>query len=131
MRIDEGLMKILIVDDEPDFVSAIQMRLEANGYGVSTAEDGQQALQKIQFERPDLVILDIQMPDVDGYEVCQRLKADPKYRDIPILVLTARAQKDGWCRYLLDQALQCRPPSGEGRAAAFSPREDCLGDERD
>ena len=84
--------KILIVDDEIDLVETIKFRLEAAGYDVVTAYDGQEALKKVRNEKPDLILLDVMMPSVDGYQVCRMLKFDDKYRDIPIIMLTARGQ---------------------------------------
>ncbi len=82
--------KILVVDDEANIVELLQSRLEKNGYGVIVAYDGQEALEKTYKENPDLIILDIMLPKVDGYNVCKTLRADDKYRAIPIIMLTAR-----------------------------------------
>jgi len=84
---------ILIVDDEPDLVEMVKTRLEANGYRISAAYDGQEALNKVKMEKPDLIILDIMLPKLDGYKVCGLLKADMKYNAIPIIMFTARAQE--------------------------------------
>lgn len=85
--------KILVVDDEPDMVKAIALRLEASGFEVTLAYDGQEAMDKVQAARPDLIILDLMLPRIDGYKVCRLLKFDVKWRDIPIIMLTARAQE--------------------------------------
>jgi DNA-binding response OmpR family regulator len=85
--------KILIVDDEPDLLETVKMRLEAHGYVVSTAIDGQEGLQKARKENPDLIILDLMLPRLDGYKVCRMLKFDDKYKHIPIILFTARAQE--------------------------------------
>jgi DNA-binding response OmpR family regulator len=85
--------KILIVDDEPELVKAIQIRLESSGYEVTVARDGQEGLDKIKSERPSLVILDVMLPKLDGYKVCRLLKFDEKYKNIPVIMLTARAQE--------------------------------------
>ena len=84
--------KILVVDDEPEIVSMIEMRLEASGYEVISANDGQEGLDKAKKESPDLIILDVMMPKMDGFKVCGLLKADTRYKNIPILMFTARAQ---------------------------------------
>jgi two-component system alkaline phosphatase synthesis response regulator PhoP len=81
--------KILIVDDDPDLVEAVSTILESKGYAVSTAYGGVEGLKKAKAESPDLIVLDVMMPDKDGYAVCKELKADEKYRAIPILLLTA------------------------------------------
>jgi len=82
--------KILVVDDEPSIVSLLKRRLEASQYEVITAKDGQEALEKTSQEKPDLIILDIMLPKIDGYIVASMLKSDEKTRDIPIVMLTAR-----------------------------------------
>ena len=85
--------KILLVDDEQDMVYAVSLRLEAAGFEVIAAYDGQEALNKARSEKPDLIILDVMLPKFDGYKVCRMLKFDEKYKDIPIILFTARAQK--------------------------------------
>ena len=81
--------KILIVDDDPDLVEAVSTILESKGYAVAKAYGGVEGLKKAETEKPDLIVLDVMMPDKDGYEVCKELKADDAYRSIPILLLTA------------------------------------------
>jgi two-component system alkaline phosphatase synthesis response regulator PhoP len=81
--------KILLVDDDADFVEAIKLILESKSYDVILAYDGKEGLKKVQTGEPNLIILDVMMPEMDGYQVCAKLKADPKYRQIPILLLTA------------------------------------------
>jgi len=81
--------KILIVDDEPNLVKILESRLKVNGYDVISAYDGQQGLDKVRQEKPDLVILDLMLPQLHGYEVCRQLRADSVHRDIPIVMLTA------------------------------------------
>ncbi len=84
--------KILAVDDEKAIVRLVQVNLEREGYEVVTAYDGREALEKVASERPDLVVLDVMMPYMDGFEVLQQLKKDPNTRDIPVIMLTAKAQ---------------------------------------
>jgi two-component system alkaline phosphatase synthesis response regulator PhoP len=81
--------KILLVDDDTDFTDAIKLILESKSYTVLVANDGKDGLKKAQTEEPTLIILDVMMPEMDGYEVCATLKADKKYAHIPILLLTA------------------------------------------
>ncbi len=81
--------KILLVDDDADFTEAVKLLLESRSYDVTVANDGKEGLKKVQTEGPNLIILDVMMPEMDGYQVCAKLKADPKYRQIPILLLTA------------------------------------------
>ena len=85
--------KILIADDEVQLVEMLKMRLKANGYKVLTAYDGQEALEKARNQKPDLIILDLMLPKIDGYKVCRMLKFDKNYKSIPIILLTALAQK--------------------------------------
>ena len=82
--------KILIVDDDVDSVELLTKRLRAEGYHTSEAYDGEQALQQVEAYRPDVVILDIRMPKIDGYEVCRRLKGSEGTRHIPIIMLTVK-----------------------------------------
>ena len=84
--------KILLVDDEQDMVYAVKMQLEADGFQVLTAKDGQEGLDKARKENPGLIILDLMLPKIDGYKVCRMLKFDEKYKKIPIIIYTARAQ---------------------------------------
>ena len=86
--------KILVVDDEPQVIKVIEARLKANGYEVITAADGAQGLQKIKESKPDLIILDILMPGVDGTDMSQTLKLDAETKDIPIIFLTCLIDKN-------------------------------------
>jgi len=85
--------KILVVEDEAELTGAIQIRLEQAGYEVLLAYDGQQALEKARGENPDLIVLDLMLPKIDGFKVCRMLKFDEKYKKIPVVMLTARAQE--------------------------------------
>ncbi len=84
--------KILAVDDEKAIVRLVQVNLEREGYEVVTAYDGREALEKVASERPDLIVLDVMMPYMDGFEVLQQLKKEPDTREIPVIMLTAKAQ---------------------------------------
>ena len=84
--------KILVVDDETELLKAISILLKTSGYEVVTAQDGQESLEKAKSLSPDLIVLDILMPKMDGYEVCRLLKFDEKYKSIPIIMLTAKVQ---------------------------------------
>lgn len=84
--------KILVVDDEKDLVVILEARLEAAGYEVIAAFDGAQALEKVKEKKPDLILLDVMMPKMDGYQVCRLLKFDEKSKEIPVIMLTARGQ---------------------------------------
>lgn len=84
--------RILIADDEEDVVTTLQFTLEKEGYQCLTAYDGKEALDKAKRENPDLIILDIMMPKMNGYEVSRLLKFDARFKHIPIVMLTARTQ---------------------------------------
>jgi len=85
--------RILIVDDERELVKAIEIRLQQAGYEALIAYDGKEGLEKTYKEKPDLIILDLMLPKMDGYKVCSLLKADTRYGKIPIIIFTARAQE--------------------------------------
>jgi DNA-binding response OmpR family regulator len=80
---------LLVVDDEPEINRLIARLFETHGYRVLAAGDGVEALERVAADRPDLVILDLNLPKLDGWEVCRRLKGDPATRRIPIIMLTA------------------------------------------
>lgn len=85
--------KILIVDDESDLVETLTFRLEASGYDIVSAHDGQEGLEKARSEKPDLILLDVMMPKVNGFQVCRELKNDEKTKGIKIVILTAKSQE--------------------------------------
>lgn len=91
--------RILVVDDEPDFSSIVKANLEAEGFEVEQAYDGVEGLAKVKANPPDAIVLDVMMPEKDGYKVCSELKGDPQYADIPIVMLTAVASHVGSTRY--------------------------------
>ena len=82
--------RILIVDDEPDLRSVLRFGLEAAGFEVNEAADGEQGLQMACDTLPDLIVLDLMLPRMDGYKVCRALKFDDRYRQIPVFILSAR-----------------------------------------
>lgn len=84
--------RILLVEDEPDMSGAVRIRLEANDYEVLTAKDGSEALSKARTEKPDLIILDVMLPRMDGFKVCRMLKFDNNYESIPVILFTAKTQ---------------------------------------
>ena len=86
------MKKILIVDDEADIIEILQFVLESNGYECITAFDGEEGLKLAREANPDLIILDVMMPKMNGYKISRLLKYDAKYKNIPILMLTARSQ---------------------------------------
>ncbi len=85
--------KIFIIEDELDFLSTLRERLEFEGFVVATAVDGEEALRKIPEEKPDLILLDIMLPEMNGYQVCRELKSNPETETIPVVVVTAKSQE--------------------------------------
>lgn len=83
--------RILVVDDEADLVSVLRFGLEAEGYVVLSAGDGEEGLAKARTERPDLMVLDLMLPKLDGYKVCRALKFDERFKSMPIIILSARS----------------------------------------
>ena len=88
------MKKILIVDDEKDIVETLSFMLKAKGFDCISAYDGETGLSLAKSQHPDLVILDVMMPKINGYKICRLLKFDNKYKDIPIIMVTARSQDE-------------------------------------
>lgn len=86
--------KILVVDDEQDQVAIVKKQMEAIGYEVATAYDGEEAISKIRAAKPDLIILDVMMSGINGYEVCAMLGQDANTKDIPVIMLTAQRKAE-------------------------------------
>ena len=91
--------RILVVDDEPDFAMLVKKYLKKEGFQVEMAFNGVEGLEKVHANPPDAIVLDVMMPEKDGYGVCAELKGDEKYADIPILLLTAVADHVSSTRY--------------------------------
>ena len=85
--------RILLIEDEEDMLFAMTLQLQAKGYEIITAKDGQKGLDKAYRQKPDLIILDLMIPKMDGYKVCEILKSDKKYARIPIIMFTARTSE--------------------------------------
>lgn len=86
--------KILVADDEPHILRSLKLVLEEAGYSVLTATDGEEAFHKTKKEKPDLLILDVKMQKMNGYEVYDKLRTDPLQRDMPVMILSALGQID-------------------------------------
>jgi len=84
--------RILVTDDEPNIVRLIQVNLERQGFQVETANNGAQALEKIRANRPDLLVSDVMMPEMDGFELLSNIRRDPALENLPVIMLTAKAQ---------------------------------------
>jgi len=91
--------RILVVDDEPDFCSIVQGQLEKEGFEVDLAYNGVEGMEKVQANPPDAIVLDVMMPEKDGYEMCKELKSDSNLCEIPVLLLTAVASHVTSTRY--------------------------------
>jgi DNA-binding response OmpR family regulator len=89
---EKGKKRILCIDDEPEMIDLIRLILNRRGFEVKGAGGGIDGLEMVRTEQPDLVLLDLMMPDMDGWEVYQQMKADDKTRSIPVIVVTAKAQ---------------------------------------
>ena len=85
--------RVLIVDDEPNIVAALEFLLEKNGYAVRAAANGAEALEQLDAFRPDLVLLDVMVPKLSGYEICQRMRAEPKWQGIKVVMLSAKGRE--------------------------------------
>jgi two-component system alkaline phosphatase synthesis response regulator PhoP len=83
---------VLIVDDEPNIVLSLQFLMKKNGFEVRTAKDGEEAMAEISRAAPDLVLLDVMMPKIDGFSICQQIRANPEWKDVRIIMLTARGR---------------------------------------
>jgi len=98
--------KILLVDDDPDFVEGARMVLEKSDFEVVTASSGKECLKRIKEERPDLILLDIMMPQKSGFEVCKELKSNIEYNKIPVVMLTALKSKLSRTSYSIAEGLE-------------------------
>ncbi|MCK5054554.1 MAG: response regulator [Anaerolineales bacterium] len=88
----ENAKRVVCIEDEPEMIDLVRLILGRKGFSVIGANGGIEGLETVQRERPDLVLLDLMMPDMDGWEVYQQMKADDELRDIPVVVVTAKAQ---------------------------------------
>jgi len=98
--------KILLVDDDKDFLEGTRIILEENNFEVATATDGRQCLDKLNSFKPDLLILDIMMPEKSGFDVCKEIKSSVEYNKIPVIMLTALKKKLGQTSYSVAQGLE-------------------------
>jgi DNA-binding response OmpR family regulator len=87
------VVRVLAVDDDPTILRLLEVNLEMDGHEVHTATDGQEALDRVDEVHPDVVILDVMMPNLDGWQVCERLREDERFADLPVIFLSARAQE--------------------------------------
>lgn len=108
--------RILIVDDEPDIVELVEFNFKGAGFEVISAGDGNEALRKVRADRPDLILLDLMLPGIDGMEVCKTLRREPATANLPIIILTAKAGE-------IDRVLGLELGADDYVTKPFSPRE--------
>ncbi len=108
--------KILVVDDEPEAVELVEFNLKQAGYAVSTATDGVEALKKARAQTPDMILLDVMLPEMDGFEICKTLRLETSTARTPILMLTAKASE-------IDRVLGLELGADDYLTKPFSPRE--------
>ena len=108
--------RILVVDDEPEAVELVEFNLKQSGYAVSTAADGAEALKKARAQTPDLIVLDVMLPEMDGFEICKTLRLDAATAKVPIIMLTAKAAE-------IDRVLGLELGADDYLTKPFSPRE--------
>jgi two-component system alkaline phosphatase synthesis response regulator PhoP len=108
--------KVLVVDDEVYILHILDFILGAENYDVITATNGEQALEKVREEKPDLVVLDIMMPKLDGYETCKALKGNPETKNIPVILLSAKGRN-------VDQKVGFEVGADDYITKPFSPRK--------
>ena len=108
--------KILVVDDEPEAVELLEFNLKQAGYAVTTAGDGAEALKKARTQSPDMIVLDVMLPEMDGFEICKSLRLDSTTAKIPIIMLTAKAAE-------IDRVLGLELGADDYLTKPFSPRE--------
>jgi two-component system alkaline phosphatase synthesis response regulator PhoP len=108
--------RILVVDDEIYIVHILEFSLTMEGYNILTAFDGEEGLRVIEQERPDLVVLDIMMPKLDGYEVCRRLRKDERFASLPVILLSAKGRS-------IDREVGLQAGADDYITKPFSPRK--------
>ena len=108
--------RILVVDDEPEAVELVEFNLKQAGYAVTTAIDGAEALKKARHQTPDLIVLDVMLPEMDGFEICKTLRLDAATARVPIIMLTAKAAE-------IDRVLGLELGADDYVTKPFSPRE--------
>jgi len=106
--------KVLVVDDEEYIQHILNFSFGAEGYDVVTAGDGEEGIRKAKSEKPDIIVLDIMMPKMDGYEACRRLKTDPHTKNIPVILLTAKGRE-------VDRKLGSQAGADDYMVKPFSP----------
>jgi len=102
----ESKARILVVEDNADEAQMVKMILEPEGYQVALAANGEEGLREVEAAKPDLIVLDVMMPLLDGFAMCAKLREDPEYKQIPVILLTAVADRVRDTKYPLDGVLR-------------------------
>jgi two-component system phosphate regulon response regulator PhoB len=108
--------RVLVVDDEPDLVDLVCFNLSEAGYQADSALSGREAMERLERSRPDLLVLDLMLPDLEGTEICRRVRAEPRLRSLPVLMLTARSEE-------VDRVVGFEVGADDYLTKPFSPRE--------
>jgi len=108
--------RILVIDDEPDLLELVRHNLDRNGFQVETAASGKEALEALRRSQPDLVVLDLMLPDLSGTEICRRIRSDPELEKLPVIMLTAKAEE-------VDRVVGFELGADDYVTKPFSPRE--------
>ena len=108
--------KILVIDDEPDLLELVRINLDQAGYQTETAENGRDGLSLLKTLRPDLIVLDLMLPDVSGTDLCRQVRSDPELAEIPVIMLTAKADE-------IDRVVGFEVGADDYVTKPFSPRE--------
>jgi two-component system alkaline phosphatase synthesis response regulator PhoP len=98
--------KVLVIDDEPGIIEIVEANLEGDGFSVISASNGKEGLEKIKNEKPELVVLDVMMPEMDGWEVLRRVEQDPDTAGLPVIMLTAKAADEDYIHGLEEGAVE-------------------------
>ena len=117
----EAKPRVLVVEDNADEAQMVKMILEPNGYDVAVAADGREGLEQAGAKKPDVIVLDVMMPGLDGFGVCAKLREDPRYQDVPIILLTAVAAHIRDTKYPISGVL--RAQANEYLEKPISPDE--------
>ncbi len=105
-KVENGGRKVLVIDDEPGIIEIVEANLEGDGFEVISAINGKEGLEKIKSDRPDLVVLDVMMPEMDGWEVLRRIEQDPDLAGLPVIMLTAKAADEDYIHGLEEGAVE-------------------------
>jgi DNA-binding response OmpR family regulator len=105
-NVGNGERTILVIDDEPGIIEIIEANLEGDGFTVVSAPNGREGLERIKSDRPELVVLDVMMPEMDGWEVLRRVEQDPDTAGIPVIMLTAKAADEDYIHGLEEGAVE-------------------------